>query len=69
LTGVLTGANEWGLRDALPEDDIQKGNKVVWEFPSAFFAALNNGTGQGVYTLKITTGRALYVIGFSARLL
>lgn len=68
LTGVLTGANEWGLRDALPEDDIQKGNKVVWEFPSASFDAMVNATGTGVYTLKITTGRALYVIGFSARL-
>ena len=69
LAGVLTGANEWGLRDALPLDDILKGNKVVWEFPSASFAKMVNASGVGAYTLKIVTGQALYIIGFSARLI
>ena len=69
LAGVLTGANEWGLRDALPEDDIRKGNLVVWDFPSASFDKMISNSGTGVYTLKITTGRALYIIGFSARLI
>ena len=44
-------------------------NLVVWDFPSASFDKMISNSGTGVYTLKITTGRALYIIGFSARLI
>jgi len=67
LLGVYTVANQWGMRDGLPLSDVQKGNQVVFEFPEATFSAVGAG-GAGVYTLKVTTGRAAWVIAFSARL-
>jgi len=67
LLGVYTVANQWGMRDGLPLSDVQKGNQVVFEFPEATFSAVGAG-GDGVYTVKVTTGRAAWVIAFSARL-
>ena len=65
--GVFTGANEWGMRDGLPMSDILKGNQVFFELPSATYSAVAAG-GVGGYTIKITCGRAAWIIAFSARL-
>jgi hypothetical protein len=67
LIGVFAAAGEWGMRDALPQSDIQKGTQLVFQFPSASFETVGAG-GVGVYTIKVDFGRGYYVIAYSARL-
>jgi hypothetical protein len=62
LIGVFTAALEWGMRDALPQSDIQKGTQVVFEFPEFTF-----DPGE-VYTIRVEFGIAHWVIAYSARL-
>jgi hypothetical protein len=40
---------------------------VFFEFPSAVFSPVA-AAGVGVYTVKVTTGRAAWIIAFNARL-
>jgi len=67
LLGVFTTANEWGMRDGLPISDMQKGNQVFFEFPSAVFSPVG-AAGVGVYTVKVTSGEPAWIIAFNARL-
>ena len=67
LIGVFAAAGQWGMRDALPQSDIQKGTQLVFQFPTAEFETVGAG-GVGVYTIKIDFGRSYYVIAYSARL-
>jgi hypothetical protein len=62
LIGVFTAALEWGMRDALPQSDIQKGTQVVFEFPEFTFDPAE------VYTIRVEFGIAHWVIAYSARL-
>jgi hypothetical protein len=67
LIGVFSAAGQWGMRDALPQSDIQKGTQLVFQFPTAEFETVG-AAGVGVYTIKIEVGRGYYVIAYSARL-
>lgn len=67
LLGVYTVGNEWGMRDALPMSDAFKGNQLFFELPEATYSAVAAG-GTGVYTVKVTCGKPLWVIAYSARL-
>jgi hypothetical protein len=62
LIGVFAAALEWGMRDALPQSDIQKGTQVVFEFPEFTFDPAE------VYTIRVEFGIAHWVIAYSARL-
>jgi hypothetical protein len=68
LIGVFAAELEWGMRDALPQSDIQKGTQVVFEFPEFSFDSVGAG-GAGVYTIRIEFGIAHWVIAYSARLI
>jgi hypothetical protein len=68
LIGVFAAELEWGMRDALPQSDIQKGTQVVFEFPEFSFDTVGAG-GVGVYTIRIEFGIAHWVIAYSARLI
>ena len=63
LIGVFTAELEWGMRDALPQSDIQKGTQVVFLFPEFSFDPVE------VYTIRIEFGAAHWVIAYSARLI
>ena len=67
LIGVFTAELEWGMRDALPQSDVQKGTQVIYEFPEFSFDTVGSG-GVGVYTIRIEFGIAHWVIAYSARL-
>jgi hypothetical protein len=68
LIGVFAAELEWGMRDALPQSDIQKGTQVVFEFPEFSFDSVGSGV-VGVYTIRIEFGIAHWVIAYSARLI
>tara|TARA_R110000868_G_scaffold368544_1_gene631660 strand:- start:90 stop:1247 length:1158 start_codon:yes stop_codon:yes gene_type:complete len=68
LIGVYAAEGQWGMRDALPQSDIQKGTQFVFQFPSALFETVGAG-GVGVYTIRIESGRGYWVIAYSARLI
>jgi hypothetical protein len=67
LLGVFTVANQWGMRDGLPLSDVQKGNQVFFEFPSAIFSPVEAG-GVGVYTVRVETGDPMWIIAYNVRL-
>jgi hypothetical protein len=69
---VLAGDQQWGMRDAMPMEDVQTGAPIrfVWgpNQPGDISQAVKEGN-DGVYYGTITATSDLYIYAFNCKVL